>query len=101
MRRYSLASTKARDDVDLCDYSDIITNAVKEIMPKAYVDIFQDYYIVDPSPTQGQAVKIGRLICQSDLSKHCIHIPKLFTSKEVKEVTDDGENGKHPDGGHH
>ena len=104
MRRYMLASTKAREGVDLQDHSDIITEAVRSIMPNARVEVLKDSYLVDPTPNQSEAVRIGRLICQSKLKKHCVMIPKLFTSEEVEEATDDGENGKtneHPNGGHH
>ena len=42
MRRYSLASTEARKDVDLRDYANIIIAAVKEYMPNAYVEVSED-----------------------------------------------------------
>ena len=102
MRRYSLASTDARNFVDLRDYTEIITEAVTAVMPNASVQVLEDHYLVSPTPNQGQAVRIGRQICQSELRKHCVMIPKLFISEEIEEeVADDGENGKHPDGGHH
>ena len=102
MRRYSLASTDARNFVDLRDYTDIIIEAVHSIMPKASVEVEKDSYLVDPTPNQSEAVRIGRQICQSELRKHCVMIPKLFFSEEIEEeVANDGENGKHPDGGHH
>ena len=104
MRRYMLASTEARSDVDLRDYADIIIDAVHTVMPNASVEVSEDCYLVDLTPSQGEAVRIGRQICQSKLRQHCVMIPKLFTSEEIKEVTDDGENietSEHPDGGHH
>ena len=104
MRRYSLASAEARNDVDLRDHTNVIVEAVHAIMPNASVNVSENSYLVDPTPSRSDAVKIGRLICKSDLRKHCIMIPKLFTSEEMEEVTDNGENGKpnkNPDGGHH
>lgn len=103
MRRYMLASTEARGYVDLRDHTDIIIDAVHDVMPNASVEVSRDNYLVDPTPSQGDAIRIGRQICQSDLRKHCVMIPKLFTSEEV-EVIDDGENGEaseHSNGGHH
>ena len=101
MRRYMLVSTEARAFVDLRDHSETIIDAVHSIMPKASVEVLADSYLVSPTPNQSEAVRIGRLICQSELRKHCIMIPKLFTSEEVKEATDDGEADEHPNGGHH
>ena len=103
MRRYMLVSAEARSNVDLRDYADTITDAVRSIMPRASVEVLTDSYLVSPTPNQSEAVRIGRLICQSELRKHCVMIPKLFTSEEV-EVIDDGENGEaseHSNGGHH
>ena len=104
MRRYMLASTESRNDVDLREYSNIIIEAVHDVIKTARVEVSQGYYLVSPTPNQSEAVRIGRQICQSKLRKHCVMIPKLFTSEEIEEVTDDGENGKtseHPNGGHH
>ena len=104
MRRYMLASTEARGYVDLRDHTDIITDAIHSIMSKANVEVSEDSYLVSPTPNQSEAVRIGRLICQSELRKHCVMIPKLFTSEEIEEVNDngeDGETGEYPNGGHH
>ena len=101
MRRYILVSAEARSNVDLQHYADTITDAVRSIMPRASVEVLMDSYLVSPTPNQSQAVRIGRLICQSELRKHCVMIPKLFTSEEIEEVHDDGETDKHPNGGHH
>ena len=83
MRRYWLASTEARENVDLRLYENIIIEAVHSIKPNASVIVNEDFYTVDPTPSQGEAVKIGRTICKSDLSKHCISIAKLFNSRKV------------------
>ena len=85
MRRYSLVSSTARSDVDLRDYAEVITEAVHSVMPKAKVRVLQDCYYVSPSPDQSQAVKIGRIICQSKLRKYCVMVPKLFISYEMQE----------------
>ena len=86
MRKYTLASPESRSTVDLRDYRAIIESAVQEIMPAAKVIVESDCYYVSPSPKRGDAVKIGRLICKSDLNRHCVQIPKLFTSIPIEEV---------------
>ena len=96
MRKYTLASPTAKTKVDLRDYADIITDAVHAVMPSAVVKVEQDCYYVDPTPTQGSAIKIGRQICQSALKVYCIQIPKLFCSIEVESKTseEDKNNGR-------
>lgn len=103
MRKYTLASPTAKTTVDLRDYADIIIDAVHAVMPSAAVKVEQDCYYVDPTPTQGSAIKIGRHICQSALKIHCIQIPKLFCSVEMDAHTkEENESGKNKQrvGGH-
>ena len=94
MRRYYLASTKERGDVDLRDYEQAIIDAVHQYMPNAQVDVTERYYTVHPTPDRGTAICIGRILSDKDvLGKYCVKIPKLFCSEEVehgKEV----ENGR-------
>ena len=99
MRKYTLASPESRSTVDLRDYQEIIESAVREIMPTAKVIVESDCYYVSPAPKRGDAVKIGRLICKSDLNRHCIQLSKLFTSIPVKEEKHDEQEPKRP-GGH-
>ena len=98
MRKYTLASQSARKSVDLRNYTDIITDAVHSVIPTATVRVEQDCYYVSPTLTQSQAVRVGRIICQSQLKKHCVMIPKLFSSIEIG-----GKNSgtKKHIGGHH
>ena len=98
MRKYTLANGSMRGVVDLRDYSDIITAAVQEFAPSSTVVVCQDYYTVFEPLTQSQAVKIGRRICESNLSQYCIKLSKLFNSKEVSDEKQ--TQAKHP-GGHH
>lgn len=103
MRKYTLASPTAKTTVDLRDYTDIIIGAVHAVMPSAIVTVEETFYTVDPTPTQGSAIKIGRQICQSALKTYCIQIPKLFCSVEVEPKTkEEDENGTKPKhiGGH-
>lgn len=102
MRKYTLASSNARQEVDLRDYKDVITEAVIAVMPAAIVRVERDCYYVSPMPTQSQAIKIGRHICQSKLKHNCVQIPKLFTSIEVKEVNvnDEAKQQQEHTGGH-
>lgn len=100
MRKYTLASPESRLTVDLRDYREIIESAVHEIMPAAKVIVEKDFYLVSPAPERGDAVKIGRLICKSDLNRHCIQLPKLFTSISIEEGNHEEQQSKCP-GGHH
>ena len=98
MRKYVLAHGSKRAVVDLRDYKDVIICAVLEFAPDATVTVNKDCYIVDKQLSQSQAVKIGRKICESDLSQHCIKLSKLFNSKEV---TDNDNSKQKQTGGHH
>ena len=100
MRKYTLASPESRLTVDLRDYCEIIESAVLEIMPAAKVIVEKDCYYVAPAPERGDAVKIGRQICKSDLNRHCIQLPKLFTSISIEEGNHEEQQSKCP-GGHH
>ena len=104
MRRYYLASQDAKQDVDLRDYEDVIVSAVMDVMKDVEgvsVVVHERYYEVSPSPERKYAVAIGKAICKSGLSQHCVMIPKLFSSIEVlsKEEKEDGEK-KNSMGGH-
>ena len=98
MRKYSLANGSMRGVVDLRDYSDIITAAVQEFAPGSTVIVRKDCYTVLEPLTQSQAVKIGRRICESNLSQYCIKLSKLFSSKEVP--NEESKQSQRP-GGHH
>lgn len=98
MRKYSLANGPMRSVVDLRDYSDIITAAVQEFAPGSTVVVCKDHYTVLEPLTQSQAVKIGRRICESNLSQYCIKLSKLFSSKEVP--NEESKQSKCT-GGHH
>ena len=91
MRKYMLADGSKRSVVDLRDYEDVIRAAIEEFAPGITVTINKDHYLVNEQLTQSQAVKIGRKICESTLSRHCIKLSKLFNSKLVKEKTDDNK----------
>lgn len=104
MRRYYLASQDAKQNVDLRDYEDVIVTAVMDVMKDVEgvsVVVYERYYEVSPTPERKYAVAIGRKICKSGLSQHCVQIPKLFSSREVlpKEETKDGKK-KNSMGGH-
>ena len=102
MRKYTLASPAARINVDLRDYEDIIKRAVHDIVPEAEVKVEEHCYYVSPELQQGDAVRVGRLICQSDLRIYCVQIPKLFSSVHIDEK-EEKRNGtkKKCVGGHH
>ena len=105
MRVYHLSASDARGKVDLRIYADVITNAVTSIMSGKDVTVIvdKDSYTVSPTPSQSQAIRIGKLICQSELNQYCIQIPKLFTGKniETKEESNEPRNNNDRMGGHH
>lgn len=101
MRKYTLANGQKRNQVDLRDYEDIIVAAVNEFAPDNTVVVTKNYYTVKEPLTQSQAVKIGRKICESELSRHCIKLSKLFNSTLVKEETNDNAKEQKRSGGHH
>ena len=99
MRKYTLASPTAKGTVDLRAFADVITEAVHQYMPQAAVRVERDCYYVDPTPPKGMAIRIGRQICKSALSRYCVQIPKLFSSIEVEEERDN-EPDQQCTGGH-
>lgn len=99
MRKYTLASTD-RDDVDLRAYKAEIIEAVHSVMPAAQVRIDKDCYYVLPTPNRGDAIRIGRKICESDLKHYCIKVPKLFNSVEIGGQDGMQDHSKTCAGGH-
>ena len=92
MRKYTLANQRAKATVDLTEYSEIIANAVMDVMndvDDVTVLVEKDCYYVSPTPSKGAAIRIGRLICKSALSTYCIYMPKLFSSIEMEELDND------------
>lgn len=85
MRRYSLTSGDARRTVDLRDYADVITKAITTIMTEdVTVIVNENSYAVSPAPSRSEAIKIGRLICKSTLSKYCVQRSVLFSGEDVE-----------------
>lgn len=101
MRKYSLASPEAKKQVDLRDYSAEICEAVHQVLPMAKVVVEKDCYYIHGTLEHGEAIKIGRLICQSDLKKYCVQVPKLFSSIELEEVSANATITTERAGGHH
>lgn len=102
MRKYTLAASGSKGTVDLRNYESVIVEAVHAVMPNASVTVEPDCYYVAPTPKPGDARKIGRQICKSGLSHHCIQIPKLFTSVEIKEEAKNERTTEQKHlGGHH
>lgn len=99
MRKYTLANSLCRSSVDLRDYADVIVSAVLEFAPSVTVVVNKDHYTVNEPLTQSQAVRIGRRICESDLSQHCVKLSKLFNSVVVKEQMNDDRSKQ--TGGHY
>jgi len=89
MKKYRLANTEKRNQVDLRNHQAIITEAVAEVIPHAIVTVEKDYYSVTPPPTKGEAISIGRKICKSDLHCYCIFISKLFCSDDFEPIDEE------------
>ena len=100
MRKYTLASAGDRNMVDLRAYQADIADAVHSVMPKARVRVDKDCYYVSPTPSRGDAIRIGKKICESNLKVYCIHIPKLFTSVEIGGANGTQKPQKTHAGGH-
>ena len=97
MKRYRLASVDDRNNVDLRSYATEIVNAVMEVLDEDVdINIYKDYYTINPPPNRGDAIRIGRKICKSGLSSYCISIRKLFCSDdfEIEEEDDDRREQK-------
>ena len=102
MKKYTLASSNARKNVDLQAYEDIIIKSVTDVMGSRVdkVVVEQDCYYVSPTPSKGEAIRIGRSICKSVLGKYCVQTPKLFLSVEMEEENNDNSK-QQQHGGHH
>ena len=101
MRKYYLASSEERKNVDLRNYQKEITAAVHKHLPQATVTVEERYYTVHPTPDKGSAIRIGRILSSKDvLGECCVQIPKLFCSEEIgKGMSVNGNKKKRP-GGH-
>mgnify|MGYP007057712070 FL=1 len=100
MRKYTLASSVAKSKIDLTAYTEVITEAIHEVIPQASVTVEKDCYYVSPAPSKGDAIRIGRAICKSALAQYCVQVPKLFNSIPIKEDKHEERKQQLP-GGHH
>jgi len=89
MKKYKLANTEKRKQVDLRNHQNIIIEAVAEVIPNAIVTVEKDYYCVTPPPSKGEAISIGRKICKSNLNCYCIFISKLFCSDDFEPMDEE------------
>ena len=100
MRKYTLASSNARSNVDLRLYSSFIEATVHEIMPDAVVTVESNFYTVSPTPSKGDAIRIGRKLSKKQaLGQHCIKISKLFNGETI-ENEEERYGEKKRNGGH-
>ena len=84
MRRYTLASLDARNDVDLSLFKDLIESTIREVIPGAIVKVEPSYYTVSPTPSRGDAIRIGRKLSKKQvLGQYCVKISKLFNGENV------------------
>ena len=68
-------------DVDLTDYTDLITSIIHTHAPEVMLRVLPDQYLVTPRLTQSQAIRIGREIAKTELGQFCYLKPMLFKSK--------------------
>lgn len=100
MRKYTLASSDARSNVDLRRFAGFIEDTVHEFMPDAIVIVERDYYTVSPTPEKGDAIRIGRRLSKRQaLGQHCIKISKLFNGETI-EVKENVNGEEKRNGGH-
>ena len=84
MREFTLSSQEARNNVDLREYKELIQETVKEEIPDAEVIVKERNYFVNPSPTKGQAIRIGKKLSKcKNLGEYCTYVPKLFNGREI------------------
>lgn len=94
MRKYCFADTDYKHNVDLKDYTDIITETVHGICPDIEVIVESDGYILPKDVPHGVKVKIGMALAKTVLSKYCLNRPVLFKGKTLKEQKDNGKTKK-------
>lgn len=101
MRKYTLASSDARNDVDLRMFSYFIEATVHEFMPDAVVVVESNYYTVSPTPSKGDAIRIGRKLSKKQsLGQHCIKISKLFNGETIDNEKENVNGKQKCNGGH-
>lgn len=101
MRKYTLASLDARKDVDLRLFGSVIESAVHEFIPDAVVIVERDYYTVSPTPSKGDAIRIGRKLSKKHaLGQHCIKISKLFNGEAIENEKENVNGKEKHNGGH-
>lgn len=79
-RSYSLINKTV--DVNLTNYTDLITDIINKHAPEVNVTVLQNQYLVSPRLTQSQAIRIGREIAKTELGQFCYLKPVLFKSKD-------------------
>lgn len=96
MRKYTLANADSRKDINLTDFAKTIIDTVHEFMPQAEVQVCDNFYTVHPNPERGTAIKIGRKLCTNQaLARHCVHVPKLFSSVKIIEPEGQPKEANH------
>lgn len=94
-RKYRLADTNNRNDVDLTEYADLIESVIQEECPDVKVSIEEKSYTVNKELTKGEAIRIGRALAKTELGKYCANRYVLFFGQTVEKGEENhGGNGK-------
>lgn len=93
MIKYVLTSEEARENVNLREYSRIISDAIFEVVDddEPLVCTFKDYYYVetDIPITKLEQRKIDEILCESRLGKYRVEGEMLFTSIREEDGLED------------
>ena len=94
-RRYQLADTNNRNDVDLTEYADLIESVIQKECPDVKVSIEEKSYTVNKALTRGEAIRIGRALAKTELGKYCANRYVLFFGQTIEKGEENhGGNGK-------
>ena len=94
-RKYRLADSTNRKDVDLTKYEEQIMEAIHKERPDVKVTVNQDSYTLDRELKRGEAIRIGRALAKTELGKFCANRYVLFFGQTVEEGEENhGGNGK-------
>ena len=100
-RVYRLADSTKRDNTDLREYADLITNAINNAVPGKHPKIFEHHFTTDwlthsEAVTMGRALsKINELICFGKKVEQF----RLFEGKPLSEKQKQRKNHKPVRGG--
>lgn len=94
MRRYAFASAKHKNNVILSKYEKVIKDVIREIQPKAKVEVTDEAYYLSDNVSRGDIIKIGRALASSELGRYAINRPVLFIGENANNKKDNKQKGR-------